>query len=257
MHETKIELERSTTGTVKIADARERASFARDGFLFVRGFFTASEIAELRDAVDREVTVSRKNAALPRPDEFLWRRSHEVARFSLHAGLGAFAADLLGVRFVRLIHDVLFEKTPGASATTWHRDSDFWAIAGVGALTMWIPLQETPAATALRYIPGSHRFAKREPLKRHEKALLPLQQPVVSPNLHVGDIAVHLYSTLHGAAPNRGTTTRRAFALHLMDADATIQAPFNRYCEAHNVRAGWNALRPGERFPDQVAPPLV
>ena len=234
-------------------------AFRRDGHVRLRAVFDAVEIARLRAALaaarETPQDVSGEADAQLSRDTFLSRSSPEVAAFALHPRLGALAAALLGARGIRLIHDVALEKAPEHASTPWHRDSDFWSFEGAGALTFWIPLQETPVTMSpLSYATRSHLSRDRRPLLRREKALIPLRFPIATSALNVGDVAVHHYETLHGAGRNRERLSRYAFAVHVIDAEARFRVSSGAGHIEHAGRCGWDRLNDGDRFPDAIAP---
>ena len=225
----------------------------------LRAVYNATEIERLDAALVEAHDVAERLAGdadeqLAR-DAFLWRQSQAVAAFALDPRLGALAAELIGAKGIRLIHDVALDKSREHGPTPWHRDSDFWSFAGVGALTMWIPLQDTALSLSpLRYASRSHRERNRRPLHRLEKTLIPLRFRVATSALDIGDVAVHHYQTLHGAPSNRQPRSRRAFAVHLIDADARFRSSTGAGHIEHNRRCGWDRLNDGDLFPDEIAP---
>ena len=247
-------------------ESRERSmdaivrGFQCDGHVRVHAFFDPAEIAKLDDALMRaKMSRSRlfgdTDESLTR-DMFLSQVSSEVSAFVTDPRLGVLAAELLGCRRVRFMQDVMLEKNGAQGPTPWHRDSDFWSFSGVGALTMWIPLQETSLALSpLRYATGSHLVPDPRPLRAIEKACIPLRFRVASAALALGDIAVHHFKTLHGAARNEEVRRpRRSFAVHLIDAEALVRASRYPGQVEHAVRCGWDRLQDGDRFTDEVAP---
>lgn len=233
--------------------------FQRHGHVRLRAVYTADEIARLDEALTRAQRRIRRlpgdaDKSLTR-DGFLSRHSSEVAAYVMDPKLGALAAQLLGSRRIRLIHDVMLEKEWGQGATPWHRDSDFWSFTGIGALTMWIPLQETPLSMSpLRYAAGSHLERDPHPLRAVERALIPVRFRVISSPLACGDVAVHHFKTLHGAARNYAPRPRRALAVHLIDGDARfVSSEGSRHME-HAQRCGWVRLKDGDLFTDEIAP---
>lgn len=237
----------------------ERSAFERDGFVHLPGLYDPCDIARLCDALaaaERSTLASETDRQLRR-DSFFWRRSPEVAAFACDPMLGEVASDLLGARGVRLIHDVLLEKMRGQTPTPWHRDRDFWSFEGRGALTMWIPLRATPRRMGpLRYARGSHRERDLAPLRRIEKVWIPTRFHVASYDLELGDAVAHHHATLHCAGRNRAREMRRAFAIHLIDADARFVASAGAGHVEHASRCGWDALPDRAPFTDEIAPLL-
>jgi ectoine hydroxylase-related dioxygenase (phytanoyl-CoA dioxygenase family) len=241
---------------VSIDDAR---AFVRDGHVTLRAFYDRSRLARLGHALraaqkQRARLAGDVDNSLTR-DMFLSRFSDEVAALVRSPRLAAVAAELLGARAIRFVQDVLMEKSGEQVATPWHRDSDFWSFSGVGALTIWIPLQDTAVEMSpLRYADGSHRHADPHPLGALGKAAIPLRYRVTSSAMMLGDVAIHEYRTLHGAAPNVSGLPRRSIAVHLIDADARIRAPRFPGQFEHASRCGWDRCEDGAAFTDEIAP---
>lgn len=233
--------------------------FQRDGHALIRAFYNADEIARLDDALTRAQEFSSRrdgdvDESLTR-DGFLSRQSNEVAAYVMDPKVGALAAKLLGVSRIRLIHDVLLEKGWEQIATPWHRDSDFWSFTGTGALTIWIPLQDTPLSMSpLRYASGSHLAWNPRPLCAVETAFIPIRFRVSSSALALGDVAIHQFKTLHGAAPNHEPRARRALAVHLIDGDARFRSSPKPGHVEHAMRCGWDRLQDGDPFTEDIAP---
>lgn len=235
-------------------------AFQRDGHVQVPAFYGAAEIAGLNEALFRARPQNSRfvgdvDNALTR-DMFLSRMSNDVAAFVRDPRLGALAAELLGCRRVRFMQDVFLEKGSGCVPTPWHRDSDFWSFSGAGALTVWIPLQDTPLAMSpLRYATGSHLVPDPRPLRTLEMACIPLRFRVASSAMALGDVAVHHYQTLHGAARNADAgAPRRSLGIHFIDADALVRAPRNPGQSEHAVRCDWDGIADGDPFTDDIAP---
>lgn len=236
------------------------AEFKRDGHVRLAAVFRAPEISALDRALKEERAHQSQvtgdvDGSLAR-DAMSSRRSGEIAAFVRDPRLGFIAAQLLGTRSVRFIQDVLFEKNSTQSQTPWHRDSDFWSLTGVGALTLWIPLQNTSLSMSpLRFATGSHRATDPRPLRAIQKWGIPLRYRIASSALALGDATVHHYKTLHGAARNKEAgTARRSFAIHLIDGEAFVRSPRFQGQFEHAVACGWDRLRDGDRFTDDIAP---
>lgn len=232
-----------------------REEFDRQGYLHVRRAFSRLEMQGLRSAVEALSTPKDSPAvASDRPDTWMWPRSPAVADLIFGGSLGTMASQLLRTDGIRLISDVLFRRMGHVKGTPWHRDSDFWNFTDGSALTMWIPLQDTPASMALQYVAGSHTSSNLRMLRRFEKALVSASRPIQSFDMSLGDIAIHHYRTLHASTRYREPHLRQALAIHLIDANARFRAPIHRFQDDHNRRCKWDILRDGDEFPDAIAP---
>jgi Phytanoyl-CoA dioxygenase (PhyH) len=231
--------------------AQEVAEFRARGHVLLREVFEAQRIDELAAAA---IVTAQEYASPGTTPRDMWKRSTEIQRLIFEEGLGEIAAHLLGVDRIRLIHDAFFQKTGSTWATPWHRDSDFWAFEGAGALTMWIPLQDTPTELALSYVSGSHLRGHGRVLRRLEKAMLPLYRSVSRGALRMGDIAVHNCHTLHASSKYCGTQTRRALAVHVIDGNARVAVPRTPFQQSHSALSNWMSVQPGHPLPDAIAP---
>ncbi|MEY3646134.1 MAG: hypothetical protein RL127_842 [Bacteroidota bacterium] len=72
--------------------------------------------------------------------EFVLAKDAKVREFVLAKRFGQIAADLLGVKKVRLYHDQALFKEPGGGLTPWHQDQYYWPLETPKTVTMWMPL---------------------------------------------------------------------------------------------------------------------
>jgi ectoine hydroxylase-related dioxygenase (phytanoyl-CoA dioxygenase family) len=234
------------------------AQFQRDGHLIVRGAYKREVLQRLSQQLETARSpkaLALDPAAQKDPNAFFWRRSPEIARFVLDPGLGEVVSQLLGVDGVRLIHESLFEKQKATGRVPWHRDSHFWSFEGAGAVTVWIPLQDTPLSMSpLRYASGSHLERKTHQLSRLERVMIPMRYPVVVSPMQLGDLVIHHSLTLHGAACTQDQGIRRALSLHLFDENSRMLPSALHDPSGHAERCGWDRLEPGQLFPDEIAP---
>lgn len=233
--------------------------FQREGHLHVPEFYAPAAIEELDAALRRAQARAGRNAfaadaSLTRVFG-LSRYSDDIAAFVHDARLGMLAARLLGVRSVRLMQDVLLEKAAGRLETPWHRDAEYWAFAGAGAVTVWIPLLDIPLSMSpLRFATASHLQPSERSINPLQAMLIPFRFRIASSAFAPGDIVVHHYLTLHGAERNHARCARRALALHFIDGNARFSLPRTDAQYQHGIRCGWTRLRDGEPFPDDIAP---
>ena len=150
-------------------DEQTVEKFQREGFVKTDSSLTSAELIEYAGAVDTEVAI--RTAADQRDisekstyeQSFiqcmrLWETSEAVRALSCHPGLAGMAAQLLGVRSVRLWQDQALYKEPGGRETTAHQDETFWPIGKAPLVSAWIPFDAvTPNNGAMAYVPGSHR----------------------------------------------------------------------------------------------------
>jgi ectoine hydroxylase-related dioxygenase (phytanoyl-CoA dioxygenase family) len=173
--------------------------------------------------------------------------------------LARIAAELMGVRGVRLYHDQALYKEAGGGHTPWHADQYYWPLATDRCCTAWVPLQPTPLEMGpLAFAAGSHRVevgrdlpisdeSEAEMARALERAALPL----VEEPFGLGDVSFHAGWTFHRAGPNRTSRTREVMTVIYMDAEMRLAAPRNR-----NQRIDWETWCPGAVVGEEVRTPL-
>ncbi len=141
--------------------------FQEKGHTLVAGVLSPDEIAAYRpvivSAADRYNTEKRK---LEDRDTYgkaflqimnLWQVDQDTRKFVLAKRMAKIAADLMGVRNVRIYHDQALFKEPGGGPTPWHQDQYYWPIDTFNTVTMWMPLVDIDADMGmLTFASGSY-----------------------------------------------------------------------------------------------------
>lgn len=70
----------------------------------------------------------------------LWEVDEQVRKFTLAKRFSKIAADLLGVKNVRIYHDQALYKEPGGGLTPLHQDQYYWPLSRTKTVTMQMPL---------------------------------------------------------------------------------------------------------------------
>jgi len=248
---------------------QQRESYARDGFARLPAVFDGAMLARFRPELSARVAALN---TLHRPMEErttyekaflqvmnLWRESDAARRFVFGRRLARIAAELLGVRGVRLYHDQALYKEPGGGHTPWHADQYYWPLASDRCCTAWVPLQETPLEMGpLAFSAGSHRVEVGRDLPISDEseaevaaALERAALPMVEEPFALGDVSFHSGWTFHRAGPNRTDRTREVMTVIYMDADMRLAAPRNRNQEID--RETWC---PGAAVGERIDTPL-
>jgi ectoine hydroxylase-related dioxygenase (phytanoyl-CoA dioxygenase family) len=170
----------------------------------------------------------------------LWQHSRKVRELVFSPRLAGIAAALLGVESVRLYHDQALYKEPGGGITPWHADQYYWPLSTDRTVTVWLPLQETPADMGpLAFAAGSHRFELGRDLPISDDSERELQAalsgrgfPLVETPYRLGDASFHSGWTFHRASPNHSGAARRVMTIIYMDADITATEPTNEFQRA-------------------------
>jgi ectoine hydroxylase-related dioxygenase (phytanoyl-CoA dioxygenase family) len=240
------------------------AHFERDGFVRLPAVLRRDTISALEPGLTSAVLARNTNLA-PMAERstyqrafiqvtHLWRECQEARRFAFSRKLARLAADLLQVDSVRLFHEQALYKEPSGGFTPWHADQYYWPLDTDRAVTVWIPLQDTPLEMGpLEFAPGSHRLELGRGLEISDESESAVAAELAAADLGIdrapyelGDVSYHLGWTFHRAEPNCGGEPRRVMTVVYVDATARFVEPTN-----HQQRRTIESL-PGTRPGDVV-----
>lgn len=189
----------------------------------------------------------------------LWRENGEVRKLVLSERLARIAADLMGVKQVRIYHDQALFKEPGGGITPWHADQYYWPIDTDKTVTAWIPLQETPLEMGpLEFAAKSHRIVEGRDLMISDESEHKIGQNlrindfehVVEP-FDAGEVSFHSGWVFHRAGANRTGRMRKVMTIIYMDAEARLKKPENK-----NQELDWHTWCPGAEVGKIIDSPL-
>ena len=234
-----------TARATAVAPDATVAAYQRDGAVCLRGVLTATEVDQLRHAIDANLaTPSPRAIVASRPDDpgfFIedfcnWQDNDGYRATALDSALPEVAARLMQSRSVRLYHDHMLTKEAGTRAPTpWHQDQPYYNIDGFQNVSFWIPVDPVPREATLEFVAGSHRgpwlmprtFMDHQAKWFPEGSLADLPDieaqrdafPLIGWALEPGDaVAFHMLS-LHAS---RGSARRRrVFSLRYLGDDIT------------------------------------
>jgi ectoine hydroxylase-related dioxygenase (phytanoyl-CoA dioxygenase family) len=244
-----------------VVTAEDRAALARDGFVRLRGVLSEATVAAVA-AVVADVARRSSQRGTPLADRsvyqqaFLqeanvWQRRADVRPLVFSPRLGRVAADAVGATGVRLYHDQALVKEAGGGRTPWHCDQRYWPLDTDRAVTIWIPLQDTPLDMGpLRFRRRSHEVDLgrglaisadgEQQMRRHPRwaEMEPDEQP-----FSAGDVSLHTGWTFHGARPNATGRDRLAMTtIYLPDGtrltEPTAGQTFDRRAWLPDAEAG-------------------
>ena len=189
----------------------------------------------------------------------LWTYHPLVKEFVFSQRLARLAAELMGVKGVRLYHDQALYKEPGGGHTPWHADQFYWPLATDHTTTVWIPLQATPIELGpLAFSAGSQRYHVGRDLEisddseqRISKELLEKHLPMNETPFDLGEVSFHAGWTFHRAGPNATTKPRRVMTIIYFEDSARLATPNNKAQETD-----WNRWMPGAKIGEVVDTPL-
>lgn len=152
----------------------------------------------------------------------LWRLDPIIEAFVTAKRFAHVAAQLLGVRGVRLYHDQLLNKKANGGHTPWHQDAFYWPVDGRDAITMWMPLIDVSAEMGIvEFADKSHQRGDLNggaisgvseqlfsQLVEGEEFLLSSYD-----SLKAGDATFHAGWTLHRAGGNTTEVDRPAMTV--------------------------------------------
>lgn len=219
-------------------------AFRRDGACVLRGPFTgwietlrkgvARNLAE--PSADVRIYQGKEGAGRFVGDYCNWARIPEYEDFIFHSDAARIGQELMGSKTVRLFHEHVLVKEPGADVPTpWHQDQPYYCVDGTDTVSLWIPLDSVPRERSVEFVAGSHRWGKYFRPERFNKTALnendglePVpdidsdrgKYTILGWALEPGDAVAFNYLTLHGAPANKSKVEqRRAFSLRLIGDD--------------------------------------
>jgi ectoine hydroxylase-related dioxygenase (phytanoyl-CoA dioxygenase family) len=235
--------------TTTLVDQQLVDDFRANGFVVVPDLLTLDELDHYQPHV--EAAVRSRKAADTRPlheksryeqsfmqCQNLWEDFPDVRSLTFHPRLGQVAAELLGVRAVRLWHDQALFKEPHGGPTDAHQDQPYWPIRETDTVTAWIPFQgSTLEGGAMGYVPGSHLvgmrkfvdiFFSEEPYDILSDPDLQGVEPVFV-EVPRGSVAFHTGLTVHLAKPNETDQMRSVHTIIYFADGCTRLSPFPHY----------------------------
>jgi ectoine hydroxylase-related dioxygenase (phytanoyl-CoA dioxygenase family) len=231
-------------------DVQMKASYQSQGHVLIRNIVSEAEMAAYRpvilEAADRYNTEKRK---MEERDTYgkaflqimnLWEVDEAVRRFTLAKRFAGIAADLMGVKNVRLYHDQALFKEAGGGHTPWHQDQYYWPLNTNNTITMWMPLVDIDIEMGmLTFASGSQQLGYLGDLDISDTSETVLSDLVQEKGFEIsraetmkaGDATWHSGWTLHSAPGNRSGSLREVMTIIYMDSEAEIIAPRNPHQE--------------------------
>jgi ectoine hydroxylase-related dioxygenase (phytanoyl-CoA dioxygenase family) len=225
-------------------------SFRENGFVYLPSLCSPAEVTYFREAIAR-VTYANNKETKPLAERDAFRklalqtmqiRYHDpaVMAFVTARRFGKIAAELLGVRGVRIYHDQSLFKEPGAGVsniTPWHQDVYYWPFNEGTVCGMWMPLIDITADRGnMRFVKGSHKHGYLGDHHISDESQATYDQWIADHDAEVidvvpmraGDATFHHGWCVHGARPNRSDTMREAMAVAYHPEDMRVGKANNR-----------------------------
>ncbi len=185
----------------------------------------------------------------------LWTKSEVAREFVFSRKLARIAAELMGVRGVRIYHDQALYKEPGGGVTPWHADQFYWPLSNDNTITVWIPLQAVPremgplafSATSQRFNVGRDLEISDESEQKISRQLLERGLPLEETPFDLGEVSYHAGWTFHRAGPNISGEPRKVMTVIYMEDGIRLVAPTSKARQND-----WDRWMPGARIGEVV-----
>ncbi|MGN6533482.1 MAG: phytanoyl-CoA dioxygenase family protein, partial [Ginsengibacter sp.] len=152
---------------IKKIPPQQIEEFRDNGHTITRGLLSPEEVAAYHSVISNAaLKYNTEKRKMEERDTYgkaflqimnLWRHDENVKKFVMSKRLAQVAADLLGVKNVRIYHDQALFKEPGGGPTPWHQDQYYWPIDTYNTITMWMPLVDIDEEMGmLTFASGSH-----------------------------------------------------------------------------------------------------
>ncbi len=261
-----------------VADPSDVATFATDGVVRIPGAFT-DWVEPLRAGLDRNLADPEayafpgESTAVEDRGRFFnsycnWQLIPEYLSFVLASEAAAMAAAFMASSTAQLFHEHAFSKEPStAKATPWHHDLPYYCVDGQQTVSIYIPLDDTPEETAVRFLKGSHRsgqlhnprlFVDGSHYDTADAEFVPVPDidphtdGIFSSELSAGDALLFDFRTLHGTTDAPVVNRRRAFSTRWLGDDVTyLDRPGDTSPPLHNL-----GLASGDRMREDWFPVL-
>lgn len=223
--------------------ADQIARFREDGYIKLKHVLSADVIVHYGPIITSEVyRLNTMHLPLDQRDTYnkaflqvgnIWTKNETVKEFCWGQRLARMAAELLGVKSVRMYHDQALYKEPGGGVTPWHADQYYWPLSNANTVTAWIPLQATPMEMGpLAFAKGSHRFEAGRELgisdeseERIGRSMKEQNYPLDDTPFDLGEVSFHYGWTFHRAGRNVSTLPRAVMTIIYMDSEIRLIEP--------------------------------
>jgi ectoine hydroxylase-related dioxygenase (phytanoyl-CoA dioxygenase family) len=178
----------------------------------------------------------------------LWTKDEICRQFSFGKRLARVAAQLMGVKGVRIYHDQALYKEAGGGFTPWHADQYYWPLSNDNTCTAWVPLQTTPLEMGpLAFAARSHRLGFGRDLEISDESEARIREMLGAEKFtyleeayELGEISFHSGWTFHRAGGNSSSQARAVMTVIYMEDGVRLVKPRNKH-----QQQDWEAWLPG------------
>lgn len=235
--------------------AEKIAQFREQGHIMLPAVCSVSEIEVYREVLNKAAySLSSETRPMEERDSYgkaflqimnLWTQDEAVKKFTLARRFARIAAQLLGVKGVRLYHDQALYKEAKGGHTPWHQDQYYWPLDSNNTITMWMPLVDVPIDMgALTFATGSHREGYLGNLAISDEShaawgdlVKERGYPVHNEPMKAGDCTFHYGWTLHTAPGNSSDKNREVMTVIYYEDGINTLVPDNP--NRQDDLAGW------------------
>lgn len=219
------------------------ARFRREGYIKLKNVLSAEVLAHYGSIITSEVhRLNTMHLPIEERDTYhkaflqvgnIWTENETIKEFCWGQRLARIAAELLGVKGVRMYHDQALYKEPGGGVTPWHADQYYWPMSNANSVTAWIPLQATPMELGpLAFARGSHAFEAGRELgisdeseEKIGRSMKEQNYPLDESPFDLGEVSFHYGWTFHRAGRNTSDRPRAVMTIIYMDEDMRLIEP--------------------------------
>jgi ectoine hydroxylase-related dioxygenase (phytanoyl-CoA dioxygenase family) len=167
----------------------------------------------------------------------LWTKDEICRQFSVGKRLARVAAQLMGVKGVRIYHDQALYKEAGGGFTPWHADQYYWPLSNDNTCTAWVPLQTTPLEMGpLAFAARSHRLGFGRDLEISDESEARIREMLGAEKFtyleeayELGEISFHSGWTFHRAGGNSSPQARAVMTVIYMEDGIRLVKPRNKH----------------------------
>lgn len=192
----------------------------------------------------------------------VWRESEIAKELTFSLRLARIASELMGVAGVRLNHDQALYKE-GGGITPWHADQYYWPFDTNNTVTVWIPLQATPAEMGpLAFSVGSHRMEAGRDMAISDDSERDIQATLQEQNYRVeespfdlGEVSYHYGWTFHRAGASTIERPRAVMTVIYMEDGTRLMEPRTE-AQLRDLQNSMPTWLPDAAFGQPIATPL-
>jgi ectoine hydroxylase-related dioxygenase (phytanoyl-CoA dioxygenase family) len=244
-------------------------SYQEEGQILLRGVASPEEVRSFRPRIKEVVErAALQKDSQKRIEDYtrlffqvtnIWRLDDAVRDLIFSRRFARIAAELMGVKGVRLYHDQALFKPAGGKPTPWHQDQFYWPLDTPNTITMWMPMIDlTEAMGTMLFANGSHKEGPLLQQSISEKAGADFENlvkgrgfPVRTYALNAGDATFHAGWTVHSAHPNTSGKMREVLTVIYYEDGARIVEPDTDF-----RKIDMEVFHPGQKPGETAASPL-